>query len=89
VPKDKRKYGYYVLPIVHDDRLIGRIDPQMDRKTGRLNVNAVYAEPYAPLNADTGRAVGGAIAELGRFLGAKEFAYGDRAPSEWRAHFPE
>jgi hypothetical protein len=89
VPKDKRKYGYYVLPILHGDRLIGRIDPLMDRKSGRLNINAVYAEPGAPLDADTGRAVGGAIAELGKFLGAGELAYGDRAPAEWRPHFPE
>ncbi|HET9493819.1 MAG TPA: crosslink repair DNA glycosylase YcaQ family protein [Chloroflexia bacterium] len=88
VPRDKRKYGYYVLPILHGDRLIGRIDPLMDRKSKRLNVNAVYAEPAAPLDADTGRAVGAAIGELARFLGAQEIAYGETAPSEWRAHFP-
>ena len=32
VPKEQRKYGYYVLPILHGDKLIGRIDPAMDRK---------------------------------------------------------
>jgi uncharacterized protein YcaQ len=89
VPKDKRKYGYYVLPILHDDRLIGRIDPLMDRKANRLNINAVYAEPDAPKDAATGRAVGKAIGELAVFLGAREIAYGDVAPVEWRAHFPE
>jgi uncharacterized protein YcaQ len=89
VPKDKRKYGYYVLPILHGDRLIGRIDPLMDRKAGRLNINAVYAEPDAPLDAGTGKAVGKAIVELAQFLGAQEIAYGDRVPAEWRAHFPE
>jgi uncharacterized protein YcaQ len=88
VPRDKRKYGYYVLPILHDDRLIGRIDPQMDRKSGRLTVTAVYAEQDAPLDGATGRAVGKAIGDLAQFLGAREIAYGEVAPAEWRAHFP-
>jgi uncharacterized protein YcaQ len=44
VPKPKREYGYYVLPILHGDRLIGRIDPVLDRKTGVLKVNSVHWE---------------------------------------------
>ena len=84
VPKAKRQYGYYVLPILHDDRLIGRIDPQMDRKTGTLNVNAVYAEPDAPGDAATAQSVAGAIEELARFLGATRIDYGDRLPDGWR-----
>ena len=34
IPVAKREFGYYVLPILHGDRLIGRIDPAMDRKRG-------------------------------------------------------
>jgi uncharacterized protein YcaQ len=45
VPKPKREYGYYVLPILRGDRLIGRIDPVLDRKTGVLKVNSVHWEP--------------------------------------------
>ena len=45
VPKAKREYGYYVLPILRGDRLIGRIDPVLDRKTGALRVNSVHWEP--------------------------------------------
>ena len=45
VPKAKREYGYYVLPILRGDRLIGRIDPVLDRKTGVLKVNSVHWEP--------------------------------------------
>ena len=44
VPKAKREYGYYVLPILRGDRLIGRIDPALDRKTGVLKVNSVHWE---------------------------------------------
>jgi uncharacterized protein YcaQ len=85
VPKDQRKYGYYVLPILHGDRLIGRIDPTMDRKAGRLNINNVYAEPDAPLDAETARAISGAIQDLARFLGAKDVAYTERVPEGWRS----
>jgi uncharacterized protein YcaQ len=86
VPKAKRQYGYYVLPILHGDRLIGRIDPQMDRKTGQLRVNAVYTEPDAPLDEATGQAVAATINELATFLGAKEVVYQpERVPDGWRS----
>jgi uncharacterized protein YcaQ len=45
VPKAKRQYGYYVLPILRGDRLIGRVEPVLHRKTGVLRVNGVWWEP--------------------------------------------
>ena len=85
VPKAKRQYGYYVLPILHGDRLIGRIDPKMDRKQGRLTINAVYAEPDAPQTHDVAQAIAGAIQELGCFLGAKEIDYSrENIPAAWQ-----
>ncbi|MGB8003927.1 MAG: crosslink repair DNA glycosylase YcaQ family protein [Gaiellaceae bacterium] len=45
VPKAKREYGYYVLPILKGDRLIGRIEPVLDKKAGVLRVNGVWWEP--------------------------------------------
>jgi uncharacterized protein YcaQ len=44
VPKAKREYGYYVLPMLEGDRLIGRIEPVHDRKTGVLRVQGVWWE---------------------------------------------
>ena len=79
VPKPKRKFGYYVLPILHGDQLIGRIDSEMDRATGMFNINAIYAEPDAPASA--GRAIAKAIEDLGKFLGAKDITYAARAKS--------
>lgn len=83
VPKSKRQYGYYVLPILHDDRLIGRIDPQMDRKHKTLMINAVYAEPDAP-GESAAQAVALAIQELATFLGASHIQFGDCLPAAWR-----
>ena len=45
VPKAKREYGYYVLPILRGDDIVGRIEPVFDRKTRVLRVNGVWWEP--------------------------------------------
>ncbi len=77
VPKAKRQYGYYVLPILYGDRLIGRLDPRMDRKSGKLHINAIYTEPNTPLDKSIGQAISQAIADLALFLDAKEIVYPD------------
>lgn len=82
-PKAKRKYGCYVMPILHGDHFIGRIDPVMDRKLGQLKINAVYAEPDAPKTEETTKAVGEAIKELAAFLDAKKIVYDGNMPRGW------
>jgi uncharacterized protein YcaQ len=65
VPKAKRQYGYYVLPILRGDRLVGRIDPVIDRKAGVLRVNSIHWEPgVKPVAVDK------PLRELARFVGA-------------------
>ena len=67
VPQAKREYGYYVLPILRRDRLIGRIEPVFDRKTRVLRVNGVWWEPgVKPVSLDR------PLRDLARFLGAEE-----------------
>ena len=83
-PVAKRQYGYYVLPILHGDRLIGRIDPVMNRERHQLVVNAVYAEANAPRDPATAHAIGEAVADLAAFLGATTIAVGRRVPRAWR-----
>src|SRR5213595_1083621 len=45
VPAAKREYGYYVLPILHGDRLVGRIEPVFDRREKVLRVKGLWWEP--------------------------------------------
>jgi uncharacterized protein YcaQ len=82
VPKAKREYGYYVLPILRGDRLIGRIEPAFDRKTGVLHVHGVFAEPGAPAGA--GRGVASATRRLAKWLGATDVVYSRTVPTIWR-----
>ncbi|MDA4125252.1 MAG: winged helix DNA-binding domain-containing protein [Thaumarchaeota archaeon] len=83
-PKHKRTHGYYVLPILQGDRLIGRVDPVMDRRGKRLVVNAVHAEKGAPHDRQAADEVARAIEDLGGFLGAKEVVYPSRVPDFWK-----
>ena len=45
LPAAKRTYGYFCLPILHKDRLVGRFDPKLERKENRLVIKALYLEP--------------------------------------------
>jgi uncharacterized protein YcaQ len=43
-PKGQRRWGYFALPILHDDRLVGKLDAQADRKAATLVVNAIHED---------------------------------------------
>jgi len=45
LPAPKRVYGYFCLPILHKERLVGRFDPKLERKSGTLRLKALYLEP--------------------------------------------
>lgn len=65
-PEAKRKWGYYVLPILHNGRLVGRLDPKFDRKTGTLHVLSLTLEPHVEALA-----VAQQLRAFGRFLGTE------------------
>jgi uncharacterized protein YcaQ len=62
VPPAKREYGYYVLPLLVGDRVVGRAEPRFDRKTRTLELLGAWG--------DTAR-LDEALASLAEFLGAK------------------
>jgi len=69
VPPAKRQYGYFAMPILHNDELIGRIDPRVDREKDAFLVNAVHLEPGTKRDQATGRAVARALDDLAQFTG--------------------
>jgi uncharacterized protein YcaQ len=52
LPANKRVFGYFCLPILHKDRLVGRFDPKLERKTGTLILRALYLEPGIKLDEE-------------------------------------
>lgn len=65
-PAAQRRWGYYALPVLHGDRLIGKLDAAADRRAGRLVVHAVHEDDeWAP---DVRAAVDAEIEDLARWL---------------------
>ena len=53
VPEPKRRWGYYVLPLLYGDRLVGRIEPRIERRAGTLRIAGIWWEPeFDPLAED-------------------------------------
>ncbi|HEX6475328.1 MAG TPA: crosslink repair DNA glycosylase YcaQ family protein, partial [Candidatus Limnocylindria bacterium] len=52
VPAAKRRHGYYVLPLLFGDRIVGRLEPRLDRRSGVLAILGIWFEPdFAPMEA--------------------------------------
>ena len=84
LPREKRRYGTYVLPILWGERFIGRVDPHLDKKNEKLVINSVHAEPGAPGSREVSSKIEEAIGRLAEFLGAKEVAYQGPVPEAWK-----
>ena len=89
VPRAKREYGYYVMPLLQGDRFSGRMDSKIDRKTGVYQILALYPEEDVCVEAESGAAVAESLLELAQFIGAKGVELGDRIPGVWRVALEE
>jgi uncharacterized protein YcaQ len=84
LPQEKRRYGTYVLPIVWGSRIIGRLDPALDRKNRKLVVNAVHADHGAPADEAVAFEVRRTIERFASFLGADGIVLPSHVPAAWR-----
>ena len=78
VPETKRRWGYYVLPILFGDRLVGRIEPRIDRTARTVRIlGAWWEDGFEPGRADGFvEAMRAALADYLRFAGARSAGLG-------------
>jgi uncharacterized protein YcaQ len=75
VPKHLRRRGFWAMPILHEDRLIGTVDPRVDRERAVMEIVTFQLEPDAPRDRATRRAIEGAVEDLATFAGAREVVW--------------
>jgi uncharacterized protein YcaQ len=63
-PEPRRRYGYFTLPVLDGDRLVGRLDPKAHRDEGVFEVRSLHLEPRVRPDDDLARAIAGAVASL-------------------------
>ena len=74
--QEKRKYGYYVLPMLWGDRFIGRIETSADRKAGVLIVKNVWYENVVRQTKKLAKALDGAVARLAKLNEMENISFG-------------
>jgi uncharacterized protein len=66
-PAHKRRWGYFALPVLHGDRLVGKVDAVADRKVSRLRVHAIHQD--VRFTRAMGKAVHAELEGLASWLG--------------------
>jgi uncharacterized protein YcaQ len=84
-PEAKRKFGYFVLPILHRGELVGRLDAKAHRALGIFEVKALYLEPGVKLRDNSVAEVATAIAQCAAWHGTPQVELVRTAPSALRA----
>jgi uncharacterized protein len=70
VPAPQRRWGYYILPILEGERLIGRLDPKLRRDEGVLEIRRIWWEPGVRESKGRRAALETAVERLARLTGA-------------------
>lgn len=79
-PQDKRVYGYYVLPFLHNERIAARVDLRAERANGRLAVQAVHEEEPG-LDEEGMRALALNLVQMAGWLGLEQVQLNCQRPS--------
>jgi uncharacterized protein YcaQ len=82
VPEAARRHGYYVLPVLEGDRLVGRIDPKLHRDESLLKIRRMFWEPGVRVTRQRRRGLEEAAARLARFVGAERIEWPAAADME-------
>lgn len=77
-PAPKRKYGYYVLPMLQGDEFVGRIEPVANREADELLIRNVWWEPDVKVTKARRAALDDAVERLAKFIGATRIAMNGR-----------
>lgn len=72
VPEPKRQYGYYVLPMLEGEQLVGRLDSKFQREQGILAVRRVFWEPRLKVTKERRKKLDEALARLANLIGASQ-----------------
>ena len=82
-PAPKRDWGYFCLPILFRDRLVGRFDPSLDRKTGTLRLKKLYLEPGVEPCEELVSSVAGAMRDFLAFHNATDLVVIESTPPDF------
>jgi uncharacterized protein len=77
VPAPRRKYGYYVFPLLEGEQLVGRLDMKADRQRGALDVTALWLEPGRKLTRGRLRRLEAELDRVRRFVGLDAVRFAD------------
>lgn len=81
-PAPKREYGYFVLPILWGEELVGRLDPKADRKKKNLIVRYLYLEPGFDCNDEFLDALANKLIDFARFNGCDDITIEKTSPAK-------
>lgn len=84
LPQAKRKFGYYVLPILQNGRFVGRLDPKADRKTRTLLVHKIALESGEKMTDELVTDIAGALREFMEFHGSEQLTIKQSEPKSLR-----
>lgn len=80
-PEAKRKYGYFTLPILHGDRMVGRLDPKAHRAQKRFEVKSIHLEPGVEIDEALVHGLAQAIRDFADWHGTPDITIGKTSPA--------